>query len=282
MTDKPDELIQDIGSAGIKYLHYSGDGPTIIMLHATGFFPWLWHPVARDLSDNFRVMVPSLHDHRTAEPDKGISWPVLAEDLYNFCRKLNIENPIMVGHSMGGTVITLAEAFHGPLARNIILVEPIYLPRWMYTSGITLEQHPLAAKAIKRRNHWKDNEEARRYLYSRPLFRGWDEEVLNLYISRGMVPGENGGLTLACPPQTEAALFMGSVKKDPWPFLPEISCPVLVVEGEHSENREYIDLKKAASLFPEGKYQMVKNAGHLIPMEQPKTITEIIVQYAIR
>lgn len=80
----------------------------------------------------------------------------------------------------------------------------------------------------------------------------------------------------ACSPQREASLFMGGMQYDPWPLLSKISCPILLLEGELSENRSYIDLKKASEAFPNGTYQLVHGAGHLIPMEKPKEVLEII------
>jgi pimeloyl-ACP methyl ester carboxylesterase len=72
---------------------------------------------------------------------------------------------------------------------------------------------------------------------------------------------------------------MGGNAKDPWPLLPEIKCPVLLVEGGESENRTYIDLKYAASLFPQGSYTEVPGAGHLVPMEQPDAVYRIISEF---
>ncbi len=273
---EPDILTQELTDTSIKYLHYAGEGPTLIMLHATGFSPWLWHPIARALSGEYRIIAPFLSHHRTASPEEGISWQVLADDLYQLCRKLDLDKPLLVGHSMGGTIITLAEACHGPLADRIILIEPIYLPSWLYETEVSPEQHPMAGKALQRRNYWQDTTEARNYLYSRSFFKSWDEEVLELYLSRCMVPGENGGLTLDCHPRTEAALFMGGLKKNPWPLLPEVSCPVLIIEGGQSENKSEIDLSKAASLFPNAHHHQVDEAGHLIPMENPAVIEELI------
>jgi pimeloyl-ACP methyl ester carboxylesterase len=278
----PEILAQDIGDASIQYLNYPGDGPVIIMLHATGFLPWLWHPIARQLAGKFRVLAPYFCDHRQAEPEEGLEWMQLADDLCRFCKCLEIGKPCLVGHSMGATVMTLAEATHGPVAEKMIIIEPIFLPGDLYKMNMTVEQHPLAAKTIKRKNSWDGEDDARQYLSSRPLFRNWDGEILELYIKYGMVPGETGGLSLACHPRREAALFMGSVKYDPWPLLSKVKCPVLVLEGETSENRHFIDLRKAASSFARGEHRLVKGAGHLVPMEKPVETSEIILEFLLR
>lgn len=178
---------------------------------------------------------------------------------------------------MGATVIALATGLHRVAAKGMVLMEPIFLPQQFYDINITVEDHPLASRSIKRRNHWDDRREAKEYLRSKPLFARWDEETLELYLTHGMVADDDeGGLCLVCHPRKEASLFMGGGHYDPWPLLPSITCPALIVEGSLSENRDYIDLKKAASLFPRGQYNLIEGAGHLIPMEQPEETAQLI------
>jgi len=277
---EPLVLHRDIGDANIQYLLYEGDGPDVVMLHATGFLPWMWHPIARKLAGNCRVIAPYFCDHRHEEPeDGGIGWMLLAEDLCRLCESLKLKKPLLVGHSMGATVITLANAAHGDLARKMVLIEPIFLPEKFYGIELKVEDHPLAGKSIKRRNQWEDTVGAREYLKSKKLFADWDDEMLDIYVKYGMKDSEAGGLELTCHPRREAALFMGGMKYDPWPLMKKNSCPALLLEGEKSENRAYIDLKKAAGIFPNGQYKLLEGAGHLIPMEKPVEVTEIIEEF---
>lgn len=278
----PQTLEQDIGDASLSYLLYDGNGPTIVMLHATGFLPWLWHPIARELAPSCRVIAPYFCDHRDTDPVQGgLSWLQIALDLTNFCHRLGLDRPLLVGHSMGATILTIAHAQAGLAARGMLLIEPIFLPQNYYRMPITVEEHPLASKAIRRTNFWPDEETALDYLRSRALFQRWDEEMLRLYIRHGMISSDAGGLKLTCSPEKEAALFMGVMQYDPWPLLPRVTCPVMILEGEESENRGFIDLQGAMSLMPHAvSYRMIPDAGHLIPMEQPATVTEILRDFS--
>jgi pimeloyl-ACP methyl ester carboxylesterase len=271
----------DIGDATVQYLIYANNGPTIMLLHATGFSPWLWHPIAARLADHFRVIAPYFCDHRETDPEKGgLSWMQLADDLCQLCDGLDIQKPLLVGHSMGATVMTLAEATHGPKASGLVLIEPIFLPQEFYGIPIGVEDHPLARLSIRRRNAWADVETAKAYLRTKALFSLWDDTILDLYIKHGMVSSQEGGLELACAPPREAALFMGGMPYDPWPLIPKIQCPVLTIEGGKSQNRRFMELTKAANLFPEGSYRLIAEAGHLIPMEKPHAIYQIIKKQA--
>lgn len=273
----PEVLSQDIDGAELQYLYYPGDGPTVVLLHATGFQPWLWHPIARELAGGFRVIAPYFCDHRVFDPEEGgLSWLVLADDLATFIGHLGIVEPLIVGHSMGATVASIAEVLKGPFASRMVLIEPILLPSGFYDLEITVEQHPLASKSIRRRSEWGDAAEAREYLRARPLFMHWDEEMLDIYLEHGMTQAGNGTLTLACQPGREAALFMGGLDQDPWPLIEKISCPVMLVEGADSENRAVIDLARAASIIPVAELRTVEGAGHLVPMEKPRELLALV------
>ncbi|MGD0022805.1 MAG: alpha/beta hydrolase, partial [Smithellaceae bacterium] len=252
----------------------------ILFAHATGFLPWLWHPVIKQLVPQNQIWVPYICNYRECDPEKGgLSWDIIAKDLSTFCRSLNIKNPLVVGHSMGSTVLTIAAADYGIEPRGMILIEPIFLPEEFYSLKPTVKDHPLASKSIKRTNHWKNEEEAWTYLKSKSLFSDWDEEVLALYLKYGMEKQKAGDLKLTCTPESEAAMFMGGWSKNPWPLLDKLTCPVLIVEGEKSENKNFIDLKKAVSLLRRGKYKSVEGAGHLIPMQKPNEVAQIIKEF---
>ncbi len=273
----PEVKSHAIENTRLTYLDYGGEGPPLVMLHATGFLPWLWHPLALRLAAKYRVIAPAMYAHRPADPYQGgLAWMQLAEDLKRLCEDLSIGNSILVGHSMGAAVATLAHAALGLPAAKLVLIEPIFLPSGLYDINITVDQHPLAAKAVKRRNQWRDREEARRDFKSKPFFQSWDEEVLDLYVEHGLSQDDGGAMRLTCAPVQEAALFIGGSHFDPWPVLPSVACPTLVVEGETSENRPWIDLRRVSELIPQGHYAMVSGVGHLVPMEKPLETARLI------
>ena len=275
----PQTFTQDIGDTEIASLRYEGEGPPLIFLHATGFLPWLWHPVARELADDYRIFAPYFCAHRNADPENGgVDWKTLAEDLALFCERLHLEKPFLVGHSMGATVAVIANALCGIPVAGMVLIEPIIVPSELYRIKISVEQHPLASKSIRRTNFWQNRDEAMAYLHSRSLFQNWDEEMLELYLRYGM-SGDDGGLRLTCSPQRETALFMGGMQYDPWPLLSRISSPVLILEGEKSDHRRFIDLDQIRSLIPDCAYHLVGGAGHLIPMEQPAEVTRLVREF---
>lgn len=273
----PQTRIQPVGDVELQYLEYDGGAPPIILQHATGFLPWLWHPIAKRLAGTHRVLAPYFCDHRQADLDEGgMHWMTLAEDMARLTTTLEITKPVLVGHSMGGTVMTLAESAFNLGAAGMILIEPIFFPQDYYNSKVAIEDIPLARKSLRRRNQWEDAAEVKAYLRSKPLFAKWDEAFLDLYVEHGTVQRKDFGLELTCPPPGEAALFLGGRQYDPWPLLPKVQCPVLVLEGAESGNRSFIDLEKATARFPQGRFERIADAGHLLVMEKPDDVLRII------
>jgi len=267
--ETPQNLSAFIGDTELQYLLYDGPGPPLVLVHATGFNPWQWHPIARELVGDYKIVAPFFCDHRNTNPEKGgLRWPILANDLVALCRHLEVEKPFMVGHSMGASVCILTHGIVPDMAQKMILIEPIVLPDYLYKQETSLDAHPLAGKVLRRRNQWKDYQEVESYLRSKPLFDDWDEEMLQIYMEHGISENSRSELELTCSPQGEAALFMGSLARDPWPLLPNIHCPVLVLEGEKSD-RVRLNQAQIAARFPNGKHQLIRDAGHLIPMEKP-------------
>jgi len=280
---QPQIVQQAVGDTELTYLAYDGNGPPVLFLHAAGFMPWLWHPIAREIVPDYRVIAPCLYDHRSADPAAGgLPWELLAADVVTLCHERHIERPYLVGHSMGAVIAAIAHVHFRLAVRGMVLLEPIFLAEHIYSHAVTVHDHPLAAQALTRTNFWRDESDAMSYLNSRNLFTHWDREMLSLYVRHGMTRGSWGGLQLACPPEQEAALFIGGVHFDPWPLLPRVTCPVLLLEGETSDTRQFIDFPRAVSLIPDCIHRLVPQAGHLIPMERPTAVATLIRQFLAR
>jgi pimeloyl-ACP methyl ester carboxylesterase len=54
---------------------------------------------------------------------------------------------------------------------------------------------------------------------------------------------------------------------------------VLVLEGAQSPNIGLVDIQRAVSLLPQGRYGSVAGAGHLIPMQKPLEIAGIVKDF---
>lgn len=95
----------EINNKKINY-EVSGKGKNVILLHG-----WLasletMAPLARHLEKNFKVYSVDIIGFGKSElPDKPLNTDDFGNFLNEFIEKLNIDNPILIGHSNGGRII---------------------------------------------------------------------------------------------------------------------------------------------------------------------------------
>ena len=110
-----------IDSAGtaIHYLDWGGDGPPLILIHATGFLAALWRPIAEQLAGRFRVVAPDQRGHGDSDkPPDGYRFEAFATDLQRLIEALELEGPLAAGHSSGGLSLSPWPRWSGATTRN--------------------------------------------------------------------------------------------------------------------------------------------------------------------
>jgi pimeloyl-ACP methyl ester carboxylesterase len=97
-------------------IHYtdSGKGQPVVLLHGHASAAACWEPIIRELEQDFRVLSYDTYDHgwSSNSPRQG---PLVdrAAELEHFLGSLGLENPVIVGQSMGG-MTTLRWAVRSP------------------------------------------------------------------------------------------------------------------------------------------------------------------------
>lgn len=145
-----------------------GDGWPVLLLH--GFFATsvvMWDPFIRSLARDFRLIVPDLRGHgRSTDPERALSHQLLADDLINALRYLDITSCSGVGFSAGGmALLNAAIRYPGTLRRMVLLSathrltrESTEIKRRMRNGGADPQFHQWLDKV--RRWHGDDQEKA--------------------------------------------------------------------------------------------------------------------------
>lgn len=84
----------------------TGTGPLLVLIHGITENRHTWDPLLDDLAADHRVLRVDLRGH--GQSPKGESYAVdeLAADVYACVSELGDETPMIVGHSLGGMVVT--------------------------------------------------------------------------------------------------------------------------------------------------------------------------------
>jgi pimeloyl-ACP methyl ester carboxylesterase len=113
-------------SSGLK-LHYQqvGEGPDVVMVHGITGNLAVWHlHLVPALSPRCRVLTYDLRGHGLSDtPPAGYSLDDMADDLLALLDALDIEQPVVVGHSYGADIALYLAAAHPGRVAEVIAIE---------------------------------------------------------------------------------------------------------------------------------------------------------------
>src|ERR1700687_213112 len=95
----------------IAYYDFGGEGPPLLLAHATGFCGPVLGPMAEHLRGQFHCVALDERAHGASDPPPGgdFDWHGFATDVLAVIDHLGLERPYGFGHSCGGAAILLAE-----------------------------------------------------------------------------------------------------------------------------------------------------------------------------
>lgn len=116
--------MNEILSIGDMHVRVAGNGPAIVFCHGFTTTGEFWRQQIGAFSHDHRVVVPDLPGHgRSASPPKRrYTIDAFVDDLALLFERLHLDDAILVGLSMGGTVAQRFALRHGSRLRALVLV----------------------------------------------------------------------------------------------------------------------------------------------------------------
>ncbi|SMH41937.1 alpha/beta fold hydrolase [Maritimibacter sp. HL-12] len=62
-------------------------------------------------------------------------------------------------------------------------------------------------------------------------------------------------------------------------YLPEIACPTLLIVGRQDQWSPLAQHEEMRTLLPDARLEIVENAGHFAPVEQPETVARLVAEF---
>ena len=260
----------------IGALDWGGTGPPLVLLHPTGFCAGLFAPIAERLVGRFRVVGVDLRAHGISDaPDdpRAMGYPAMAADTLAMLDHLKIDEPLVVGESLGGGVAILADAQCPGRFRRMLLCEAAAFP----IRREEVESNFLSDAARKRRAIWPDREAVLASYASKGLFAPLDDAALASYVRWGFAERPDGMVELRCSPEHEAAVFelSGSAHGGfgAWEHLDRLAADAIIAVGGDS----YLPKAYFISQAERSASQLVTvDGGHLFLHENTARAVELI------
>lgn len=128
-----------IDSDGLEIHHYrtGGDKPKVILNQGAGDDSLCWTHVVKEREDDYDVIMLDARGHGKTDGGKGdYSTPQGVADLAGVIEALELDRPVIGGHSLGAETAMNFAAVHPEMTRGIFLEDPpILLPGEEFGDG---------------------------------------------------------------------------------------------------------------------------------------------------
>ncbi len=117
-----------VNGMDLHYLRTGGNKPPVVLLHGLMLSGACWKPLARVLEKDYDVIMPDARGHgNSIASEHGYRYDNLAADVIGLIDALELANPVLLGHSMGGMTASVVASLNPKRLRGLILADPTFL-----------------------------------------------------------------------------------------------------------------------------------------------------------
>jgi pimeloyl-ACP methyl ester carboxylesterase/DNA-binding SARP family transcriptional activator len=120
-----DELVP-LGTITMHAIEWPGEEPTILAVHGSGGHAYRFRTWGEALSPGNRVIAVDLRGHGFSDkPPGGYAVEDHVQDLLELIASLALERPILLGHSLGGSIATFVAEAAGADVGGLVLLDAV-------------------------------------------------------------------------------------------------------------------------------------------------------------
>jgi 3-oxoadipate enol-lactonase len=245
----------------------AGNGPAVVLIHGFGLDMRMWDPQAAPLADRFRVVRYDCRGFGASGPlDPAVPY-THAGDLVAILDHLDIDGAVLAGLSFGGRV-ALQTALAAPdRVRGLVLLDAVL-------DGVPWD--PESARALEyvaRQVEAGGVRAGREAWLVHPLFAAARERPDLAAALAAMVAGYPGQHWLGQDPHRQT--------RAPIDVLEGVTGPALVAVGERDVPGFREMSAVLARRIPGAAYRVIAGAGHMVSMEQPAAVSELLTRFVL-
>jgi len=246
-----------------------GEGKPFVILHGFLGMSDNWKSLGIQFAEaGFQVHLIDHRNHGHSFWSNEFNYEVLAEDLKTYCEYYNLNNIILLGHSMGGkTAMTFATEYPEFVSKLLVAdISPRFYP----------VHHDQILRGLSALN------------FNEIKSRGEADKILNQYVSdfgtrqfllKNLYWIEKGKLAL----RLNLEILKDEVAEvgEALSSYSSFDKPTLFLRGDRSE---YIGVGDEAIIknhFPKAKIVTISNAGHWLHAENPEDFFKAVIKFVL-
>jgi pimeloyl-ACP methyl ester carboxylesterase len=242
-----------------------GEGSVVVLVHGFALDMRMWDEQVDYLSGEFRVVRYDCRGFgRSGRLDPAVPY-THADDLVALLDHLDVDDAVLVGLSFGGQV-ALEAALQAPRrVRGLVLLDSV-------VDGIPWDDVSEQGQAELGRCVASDGVEGgRRAWLAHPLFAAARERPAVAERLAAMVGDYLGQHWLGEDSHRDAPSSLGA--------LDQIRTPALIVVGDR-DVAGFVEMSEVlATRIPGAVLRRVPRAGHMVNMEEPDIVNELIAEF---
>ncbi|WP_138434971.1 alpha/beta fold hydrolase [Winogradskyella algicola] len=251
----------------ILHSNIIGKGKPLVILHGFLGMGDNWKTLAKQFSEsNYQVHLVDQRNHGRSFHSEDFDYELMAEDLKAYCKEHDLNDIILLGHSMGGKTAMLFAALFPELVSKLIVadISPRYYP--VHHDAILEGLSSLDFSEIESRG--AADEALSKYV---------KEAGTRMFLLKNLYWVEKGqlGLRINLPVLKNNVSEVGEA----FPIHATFNKDTLFLRGDKSE---YIGEQDEAIIhrhFPNSEIVTIKNAGHWLHAENPKDFYEAVIKF---
>lgn len=264
---------------------FGGHGKKLYFFHANGFPPLTYMPLIKHLLPNYHVLAMNLRPlWPESDPAALKDWNLLVTDLLQCMQELNESGALGMGHSMGATVMLFAALQKPDLFASMALLDPVlFNPRvcfwWGLIKNLGLARYRSSVQGALRRRHRFLSLQAMYQNYrQKTVFSKINDEGLQAYVQAVSRPLPDGQRELVYSGAWEAQIYATAPHRV-WSQIKNVKPSLLCTWGRESNVFDALSAKALRQRVPQGFYHEFPEATHLLPMEKPKEVADLVLQF---
>ncbi len=266
-----------INSKKVFYIDSGGQNPVIILLHG---FPGN-HMGLIDLAnyignDRYRIIIPDLPACGCSDSlEKKHNLKNYSDWLDSFLEALSIDGAIIIGHSFGSRIALVFTNYYSKRVKRLVLITPVLKVKGLFNRifsiyyGITGFMPKYLQKIMLSNGFGKK-------LGNKIIFESADPNIHKKIIDRDIKEIKK------LKPRVNIEIFDEFYKFSLIPTGKTIKKNSLLIAGELDLVSPLGPIRELSCRLPNVKLRIMKNCGHLLPLEKPKLTANIIKEWLAR
>jgi esterase len=252
-----------VGEMRFHYLDWGGNGHPILFLHGGGINAHTWDVVCLMLRERYRCIALDQRGHGDSEWSPAIDYGIETQvrDVEGFIEKLDLDNPLLVGQSMGGLNAIAYAVRHSTKLKGLVVVD------------VGPEIDSAGTQRIREFSSTPELESPEAFLERAVKFNPLrDPRVLRRSLFYNLRKLPSGKWSLKHDQRRTSEEARNRVTDQHERLSREVSkirCPTLIVRGGKSDVLSDEAAERFAQMLPQARWVRVEDAGHNIQGDNP-------------